>query len=52
MARGGIYQQWIYVSPVEHLVIVRFAAEGADAREPYSRPDIFQTVANTLAGAG
>jgi CubicO group peptidase (beta-lactamase class C family) len=52
MARGGVYQQWITVSPVDHLVIVRFAAESADAGEPYFWPDIFQTIANRLDGIG
>jgi CubicO group peptidase (beta-lactamase class C family) len=52
MARGGVYQQWIYVSPVDHVVIVRFAAESADANEPYSWPEIFQTITNKLAAVG
>jgi hypothetical protein len=52
MARGGLYQQWIYVSPVDDVVIVRFAAESADASEPYSWPEIFQTIVNELAAAG
>jgi CubicO group peptidase (beta-lactamase class C family) len=49
MARGGNYQQWIYVSPVDRVVIVRFAAESADASEPYVWPAIFQTIVKTLA---
>ena len=50
MARGGTYQQWVYVSPADNVVIVRFAAESADASEPYWWPDIFQSIVRSLAG--
>ncbi len=49
MARGGMYEQWLYVSPSDDVVIVRFAAESADATEPYSWPDIFQSIAGKLS---
>jgi CubicO group peptidase (beta-lactamase class C family) len=45
MARGGAQQQWIYVSPQDRMVIVRFglAEGGAD-----SWPDVFESLAAGL----
>ena len=45
MARGNLQQQYIYVSPSDHVVIVRFGlVEGS----VYSWPDVFQSVTANL----
>ena len=47
MARGNIQQHWIYVSPRDSVVIVRFGLVDGSAE---SWPDIFETISDKLAG--
>jgi hypothetical protein len=47
MARGNLQQHWIYVSPGDRVVIVRFGLVDGSAD---SWPDIFETISSKLAG--
>lgn len=47
MARGNIQQHWIYVSPRDGVVIVRFGLVDGSAD---SWPDVFETISDKLAG--
>jgi hypothetical protein len=49
MARGNLQQQWIYVSPRDRLVIVRF---GLVDNAADSWPDIFEGVTDKVSGRG
>lgn len=49
MARGNLQQQWIYVSPRDRIVIVRF---GLVDQAVDSWPDIFESVTNKISGRG
>jgi CubicO group peptidase (beta-lactamase class C family) len=44
MARGNLQQQWIYVSPRDHIVIVRFGLVDGAAD---SWPDIFESITDS-----
>ncbi|HYX46809.1 MAG TPA: serine hydrolase, partial [Sphingomicrobium sp.] len=46
MARGNIQQHWIYVSPRDRVVIVRFGLVDNSAD---SWPDVFETISRELA---
>jgi CubicO group peptidase (beta-lactamase class C family) len=47
MARGNLQQHWIYVSPRDRVVIVRFGLVDGSAD---SWPDILETISSKLAG--
>jgi len=47
MARGNIQQHWVYVSPRDRVVIVRFGLVDGSAE---SWPEIFETISDKLAG--
>jgi hypothetical protein len=49
MARGNLQQQWIYVSPRDRVVIVRF---GLVDNAADSWPDIFEGVTDKVSGRG
>jgi hypothetical protein len=45
MARGNLQQQWIYVFPRDHIVIVRFGLVDGAAD---SWPDIFERITDSV----
>jgi CubicO group peptidase (beta-lactamase class C family) len=48
MARGNLQQQWVYVSPRDHVVMVRFGLVDGAAD---SWPDIFESITDSVARA-
>jgi len=49
MTRGNLQQQWIYVSPRDRVVIVRF---GIVDNAADSWPDIFESVIDNVSERG